>query len=101
MDTRFQSFNEFYPYYLKEHSNKNCRILHFIGTTIVISLVITALYHKIPKLLTLVPLAGYSFAWVGHLFFEKNKPVTFQYPLWSLMSDFKMYFQILVGKLSL
>lgn len=101
MNTRFQTFNEFYPYYLKEHSNKTCRLLHVIGTTFVFALAITAIYYNLPKLWILVPIAGYGFAWVGHFFFEKNKPATFKYPLWSLMSDFKMYFQILSGKLSL
>ena len=101
METRFQSFNEFYTNYLKEHSNRTCRLLHVIGTTIVFALAITAIYHNIPKLWILVPLAGYGFAWGGHFFFEKNKPTTFKYPLWSLISDFKMYFQILSGKLSL
>jgi len=101
MNTRFQTFNEFYPYYLTEHRNKTCRLLHVIGTTIVFALAITAIYHNIPKLWIFVPIAGYGFAWAGHFFFEKNKPATFKYPLWSLMSDFKMYFQILSGKLSL
>jgi len=101
MNTRFQTFNEFYPYYLTEHRNKTCRLLHVIGTTIVFALAITAIYHNIPKLWIFVPIAGYGFAWAGHFFFEKNKLATFKYPLWSLMSDFKMYFQILSGKLSL
>ena len=101
MKHRITSFEEFYPFYLKQHSNKTCRILHFIGTTIVLALVITAIYHKTPKLLILVPMAGYGFAWVGHFFFERNKPATFKYPLWSLISDFKMYFQILSGKQTL
>ena len=101
MAERIKSFKAFYPYYLKEHSNKTCRLLHVIGTTIVFALAFTAIYHKIPKLWMLVPIAGYGFAWVGHYFFEKNKPATFKYPLWSLRSDFKMYFQILSGKISL
>ena len=101
MQNKIQSFEAFYPFYLMQHSNKTNRILHIIGTTIVIALTITAVYHNIPKLLILVPVAGYGFAWIGHFFFEKNKPATFQYPLWSLRSDFKMYFEILSGKISL
>lgn len=101
MAERIQSFQAFYPFYLKQHSNKTCRLLHVIGTTLVFALAITSVYHNIPKLWILVPIAGYGFAWVGHFFFEKNKPATFQYPLWSLRSDFKMYFQILSGKISL
>ncbi|SNR60156.1 DUF962 domain-containing protein [Lutibacter flavus] len=101
MKERIKSYNEFYKFYLKQHSNKTCRLLHVIGTTFVFALAITALYHNNPKLWILVPIAGYGFAWVGHFFFEKNKPATFKYPLWSLKSDFKMYFDILSGKISI
>lgn len=100
-EERIKTYEEFYPYYLSEHSNKTCRLLHVIGTTIVLALTLTAIYHQTPILLIWVPIAGYGFAWVGHFFFEKNKPATFQYPLWSLKSDFKMYFDILSGKISL
>jgi hypothetical protein len=101
MEERFKSFNDFYPFYLKEHSNKTCRLLHVIGTTIVIALAISAISQNNPVLCIFVPVAGYGFAWLGHYFFEKNKPATFKYPLWSLGSDFKMYFEILSGKISL
>ncbi len=101
MEDRIKSYEEFYPYYLKEHSNKTCRLLHVIGTTIVLALVLTSIIHLNPNWLVFVPLTGYGFAWVGHFFFEKNKPATFKYPLWSLKSDFKMYFEILSGKILL
>lgn len=101
MKDKFATFEEFYPFYLKQHSNKICRLLHVVGTTIVLALAITAVYHNIPEIWILVPIAGYGFAWVGHFFFEKNKPATFQYPWWSLKSDFKMYFEILSGKRAL
>jgi hypothetical protein len=101
MENKFSTFQEFYPFYLKQHSNKTCRLLHVIGTTIVFALFITAIYHRFYLLFAFIPIAGYGFAWVGHYFFEKNKPATFQYPLWSLKADFKMYFDILSGKLSL
>ena len=98
---RIKTYQEFYKFYLTQHSNKTCRLLHVIGTTIIFALLLTAIYHKTPKLLLWIPITGYGFAWVGHFFFEKNRPATFQYPLWSLKSDFKMYFDILSGKLSL
>ncbi|PCI09964.1 MAG: hypothetical protein COB73_04285 [Flavobacteriaceae bacterium] len=100
-EERIQTYPEFYKYYLSEHSNKTCRMLHVIGTTIVFALTLTAIYHLQPILFLYVPLAGYGFAWVGHFFFEKNKPATFKYPWWSLKSDFKMYFDILSGKIGL
>lgn len=101
MEQRITTFKAFYSVYLKEHSNRTCRLLHVIGTTFVFSLIITAIYHNIPKLWILVPIAGYGFAWIGHFFFEKNTPATFKYPIWSLRADFKMYFDILTGKISL
>jgi len=101
MEKRIQNYKEFYQFYLSEHQNKTSRLLHVIGTTIVLALFVTMMYYRNFSLFWLIPLAGYGFAWVGHFFFEKNKPATFKYPLWSLKSDFKMYFEILTGKLKL
>lgn len=95
-----KSYNEFYIFYLKEHSNKTCRILHFIGTTLVFTFAVIAIYSGKSLFWWLIPISGYAFAWIGHYFFEKNKPATFKYPLWSLASDFKMYFHLLTGKIS-
>jgi hypothetical protein len=96
---RFQSFEEFYPFYIIEHQNKTSRTLHFIGTFIVLILVVFFIFaQKEAKFWIAVPLVGYGFAWVGHAFFEKNKPATFKYPLWSLRGDFKLFFEILFGK---
>lgn len=101
MEQQIRSFKEFYPFYLTQHQHKICRILHVIGTTLMLALLLTGVYHLKLVLLLYAPLAGYGFAWVGHFFFEKNKPATFKYPLWSLKADFIMYFDILSGKLSL
>jgi len=101
MECKYKSFKAFYPFYLSQHSNKTCRLLHIIGTTILLAITITAIYHNKLMLLIFVPITGYGFAWVGHFFFEKNKPATFTYPLWSLASDFKMYFQVLSGTIAL
>jgi hypothetical protein len=97
---KYQSFKEFYPYYLSEHSNVTCRRLHFIGTTLVILFAVSAIINQSWTLVILLPLFGYGFAWVGHFFFEKNRPATFTYPLWSLMGDFVMYKDMLTGKVS-
>lgn len=94
----FNSFSDFYPYYLAEHSNSTCRRLHFIGTSLVIALAAGTLASGSWALLIALPLAGYSFAWIGHFFFEKNRPATFRYPLYSLFGDFVMYRDMLVGK---
>lgn len=96
---RIKRYKDFYQFYLEEHSDKTCRILHFTGTFLVFVLVFLAVFSNRPVLWILVPVVGYGFAWVGHYFFEKNKPATFKYPLWSLVSDFKMFFELLTGQL--
>lgn len=98
---QFNSFREFYPYYLQEHSDRTCRRLHFIGTSLVIGLVIASGVTGHAGLLWLLPLAGYGFAWLGHFGFEKNRPATFKHPLYSLAGDFVMYRDIWLGRLSI
>ena len=95
---QFNSFAEFYPYYLSEHANSTCRRLHFIGTTLVIGILAYAIGRGSLGLLLALPIAGYSFAWIGHFFFEKNRPATFQHPLYSLLGDFVMYRDMILGK---
>ena len=96
---RFNSFKAFYPYYLQEHQNRTCRRLHVVGSTLVLLVLFSALLTGQWRLLWLVPLLGYGFAWVGHFFFEKNKPATFKYPLYSLLGDWVMYKDVLTGKI--
>jgi len=93
---KYTTFREFYPFYLSQHQNSVCRLLHFIGTSIIIVLLI--FYVNTAKDLLLIPFVGYGFAWTGHFFFEKNKPATFKYPIYSLMGDFVMFWQILLQK---
>ena len=95
---RFNSFAEFYPYYLSEHGNSTCRRLHFVGTTLVIGILAYAVGRGSLGLLLAVPIAGYSFAWIGHFFFEKNRPATFKHPFYSLLGDFVMYRDMILGK---
>jgi len=104
MDTpqkRYTSFKTFYPYYLSEHQNVSCRRLHFIGTTLILLLFIYVVITQNWLWLLAAPVIGYGFAWAGHFFFEKNKPATFSYPLWSLMGDWKMWYEILIGRISI
>ena len=100
MAERIKTYSEFYQFYLTEHRNKTSRILHFIGTFLVFVLLFLAIFNDWGWEWILLPLVGYGFAWVGHAFFEKNKPATFQYPFWSLISDFKLFFEILFGRKS-
>jgi hypothetical protein len=95
----FNSFKEFYPFYLEEHSEKVNRTLHFIGTTLLIIVFVFAILTRNFRLLWLCPLIGYGFAWVGHIVFEKNRPATFKHPLYSLRADFTMWWQLLIRKI--
>lgn len=98
MEKRYKSLDEFYPYYLTEHQNAICRRLHFIGTFLVILNFIWAVSSQNWWALWFIPIIGYSFAWVGHFFFEKNKPATFQYPFYSLASDFILFKDLFIGR---
>lgn len=98
MEKKYKTLKEFYSFYLSEHNNRVNRGLHFIGTTLVIALVLFFAITQNWLYLILTPVVGYGFAWVGHFFFEKNKPATFQYPLYSLASDFILFYDIITGK---
>jgi hypothetical protein len=94
----FRSFSEFYPFYLTEHSNAMNRLLHFVGTSSVLVLLLVLFITGQWLLLPLMIVVGYGFAWFGHFVFEKNKPATFRYPIYSFLSDWVMWFEILTGK---
>jgi hypothetical protein len=97
-EKKYSTLMEFYPYYLSEHQNGTCRVLHFIGTALVFMVLAKALLTQKWLLLAMIPVVGYGFAWIGHAFYEKNKPATFKYPFYSLASDFILLFDILKGK---
>jgi len=96
-EKRFESFEEFWPFYVREHSNRHNRRLHFVGSTLVLGLVGYAGLRRKLWPLALTPVVGYGFAWFGHFFVEGNKPATFKYPLWSLMGDWKMWAKMATG----
>lgn len=99
--SRFASFGEFYPFYLQEHSNLTSRRLHFIGSWGVLLLLATALVTGNAWWALGALFCGYGFAWVGHFFFEKNRPATFKHPLYSFAGDWVMFKDILTGKLKI
>ena len=96
---RMETFEEFWPFYVKEHSLPETRRMHFAGTSVVIGLLGTAVLLRKTWPLMVAPLAGYGPAWVSHFFVEKNKPASFKYPLWSLLADFKMWGLIASGQM--
>jgi hypothetical protein len=97
----FASFRDFYPFYLAEHGNRTSRRLHFIGSCGVLLLVATAIARRDACWLLAALACGYGFAWIGHFFFEKNRPATFRHPFYSLAGDWMMFADILRGRVRL
>ncbi|MBC7804421.1 MAG: DUF962 domain-containing protein [Candidatus Parcubacteria bacterium] len=95
----YDSFSSFYPYYLAEHSNRTCRRLHFIGTTIGLLMLLHAFSTLNFWWLLAGVVQGYAWAWIGHFFFEHNRPATFKHPLYSFVGDWAMWIDILTGKI--
>lgn len=93
---RFRRFRDFYPYYLAEHRHPSCRLLHYLGSTLVLVLLLAVVMSGNVSLLWAVPVVGYGAAWLGHFLFEHNRPATFRYPFYSLLGDWVMYGQMLI-----
>ena len=92
------TYREFWPYYLREHRRPACRMLHYIGT--IFTLVVPVLAFTVTHWFWLaLPLLGYGPAWAGHFLIEKNKPATFGFPLWALISDYRMFALAVTGRL--
>ena len=98
-EKKYQSFAEYYPFYLSEHSNVTCRSLHYAGSSAVLIVLAYALLTQQFMLLIALPFLGYGPAWIGHFIFEKNRPATFQYPLWSFIGDWVMLKDAATGQL--
>ena len=96
---QFKSFAEFYPFYLNEHSNRTCRRLHFVGTSLALLCLIALLATGHAWYLLGAVLAGYGFAWIGHFVFEKNRPASFKRPLYSFKGDWVLWRDMLTGKI--
>ena len=97
---KYESFAEFWPFYLREHSKPRTRAFHYAGTSLVVLIAGFALATGKFWLLLAMPVAGYAFAWGSHALVERNRPATFTYPAWSLRADFKMWWLWLTGRLA-
>lgn len=99
MSQPYRTFEAFYPFYLSEHSDRTCRRLHFVGSSLGLLLALAAIVTGKLWLIAVALLVGYGFAWVGHFVFEHNKPASFKQPWFSYRGDWKMWWQILTGKI--
>jgi hypothetical protein len=92
-------YNEFWDFYVREHSMPLTRWLHFVGTALglvtLVWFIASGRWYFIPISFVI----GYAFAWVAHFVVEKNRPATFKYPLWSFISDYKMIWYMLTGRM--
>ena len=99
MSAEIQTYREFWDFYIREHSRPATRLLHFVGTSLGLLLLVwfvaSGRWYYFPLFL----IVGYAFAWFAHFVVEKNRPATFRHPLWSFISDFKMMWYMLIGRM--
>ncbi|RKH08346.1 DUF962 domain-containing protein [Corallococcus sp. CA053C] len=100
MSDRIQTYAEFWPFYLREHSQTSTRWLHFAGTSLGVGLGITAAVTGRGALVPAALVAAYGFAWASHFKIERNRPASFKYPLWSFFSDLRMAALMATGQLA-
>ncbi len=97
---RYRSMAEFYPFYLSQHAHPICRRLHFIGTTLALAIAAYAVASGRYGLLLVALVQGYAWAWIGHFFFEHNRPATFTHPFYSFLGDWRMWWDMLRGRIA-
>ena len=100
MTDKIATYGQFWPYYLREHSRRACRAMHYAGTTLAIASIVLLIITGNAWYLLGTVVGGYGFAWAAHYFVEHNRPATFTYPAWSLYSDFRMYVFAVTGRLA-
>jgi hypothetical protein len=93
----FRTFGDFYAFYLTEHTHRTSRRLHVVGTTLALTLLLAAVLTRVWLLALLALIPGYGLAWIGHFFFEHNRPATFKYPARSLLGDLRLWWDTIRG----
>jgi hypothetical protein len=96
---RSKTYREFWPRYLDEHRRRATRILHVTGSGLGLVLLAGAVAAADWRPAVAALVCGYAFAWIGHALVEHNRPATFSHPWWSFISDFRMLFTWLAGRL--
>lgn len=94
----FKSLDDFWTFYVNQHSKPSTRRWHFVGTLFSILFLLSSVIFSW-WFLFFVPLSGYGCAWYSHFFVEGNVPATFGHPFWSLLCDFKMFGLMLTGQM--
>ena len=98
MSDRIKTFKEFYPFYLSEHRRLGTRVFHFIGTLLIFIVIIYVIQSGKERFLWYCPIFGFGLGWLSHAIFEKKIPLTFRYPVWTLIADFQMFFELIILK---
>ncbi|WP_372369905.1 Mpo1-like protein [Candidatus Uabimicrobium sp. HlEnr_7] len=98
-EQKYETFGEFWPFYLLEHSDPKNRFLHFVGSLIALLFLAATIYYSNLYYLIGAFVSGYAFAWIGHFFVEHNRPATFKYPLKSFFADWVMFVCIITGQI--
>jgi hypothetical protein len=93
-----KTFGEFWPYYVRAHSQPATRLMHAIGSVLALAAVVLGITVH-PWFFLAAPVVGYAFAWTSHFFIEHNKPATFGHPLWSLAADYVMLWKTVTGSM--
>lgn len=94
-----ENYDEFWDFYVQEHSKPMTRALHFVGTSLGLVLLGWFVWNRMWVYIPFCFVVGYAFAWFAHFVVEKNKPATFQYPFWSFISDYKMMWYMVTGRM--
>lgn len=98
MSDRIKTFSEFYTYYLSQHTKVATRIIHFIATALVLAVLIYVVQSGKERFLWYLPIFGGGLPLLSHAIFERNRPTSLKYPLWTLMADFKMFYELIIQK---
>jgi hypothetical protein len=95
---RFESYEEFWPYYVAMHAKAATRWVHLTGTLTGLAVSAYGALTGRRRLLLALPLIGYGTAWPAHFLIEGNNPATFGHPAWSLRGDAQMIRMMLAGR---